>query len=155
MHPLPHRLLTPWLRLLSLPTQPAQSWHLSRLHDELHEYRHATTPLSKLSESSDIHFALHRAAFDGCPLHLTESELPPASALMYSYMIAKYTLRWGFYRVVGGCCKGRRDVREVVNPAKERKLDVVAGRHGIDKEEFRRVAGRLRLIYFQAQAEAT
>ena len=38
-------------------------------------------------------------------------------------------------------------MREVVNPRKERKLDVVAGRHGIDKEEFRRVAGRLRWVW--------
>ena len=73
---------------------------------------------------------------------------------MYSYMVAKYTLRWGFYRVAAGCCKGKEGsrwgnwgVREVVNPGKERKLDVVAMRHGIEKEEFRRVARRLRWLW--------
>ena len=85
-------------------------------------------------------------------------KLPPASVVMYGYMIAKFTLRWAFYRIAAGFCKregngkeggrgGRWGVREVVNPGKESKLDVVAGRHGIDKEEFRRVARRLRLVW--------
>lgn len=77
---------------------------------------------------------------------------------MYIYMVAKFTLRWGFYRVAAGCCKrktkgleggkgGDRDVREVVNPGKDGKLDAVASRHGIDKEEFRKIARRLRWVW--------
>ena len=165
MRPLATRFLTPWLRLLSLPTQPSPAWHLARLHDELLEYRLAATPIEKLSESSDVYFALHRAAYDGCPIPIPAIEietgkLPPASVLMYAYMIAKFTLRWGFYRVAAGCCRregreegeegerrGRWGVREVVNPGKESKLDAVAGRNGINKVEFRRVAGWLRWVW--------
>lgn len=66
-----------------------------------------------------------------------------------AYMMAKYTLRWGFYRVAAWICLGKKieGVREVVNPSKDRKLDEVAGRNGLDKEEFRRVGRRLRCVW--------
>ena len=38
-------------------------------------------------------------------------------------------------------------VREVVNPAKDSKLDEVAVRHGIDLAVFRRVGRRLRCVW--------
>ncbi|KAB5511701.1 hypothetical protein GE09DRAFT_1067588 [Coniochaeta sp. 2T2.1] len=63
--------------------------------------------------------------------------------------VAKYTSRWSFYRPTALLYKAPRPltVREVINPAKDSKLDEVAGRHGIDPVRFRRVGGGLRSVW--------
>ena len=64
-------------------------------------------------------------------------------------MLAKYTSRWGFYRMAALLC-GAPDaaaVREVVNPAKDSKLDEVAVRHGVNQAAFRRVGRTLRCVW--------
>ena len=64
-------------------------------------------------------------------------------------MFAKYTSRWGFYRMAALLC-GAPDaatVREVVNPAKDSKLDEVAVRHGMNPVAFRRVGRTLRCVW--------
>ena len=143
-------LLRRWHRMLGLPRQSPPSWYRDRLQEELEECRLAVTPIERLSETSDVYFATIRARYDGFPV---PDELPPFSAArhgpVYAYMVAKYTLRWGFYRTAGLLCRGpRRDaVREVVNPGKDRKLEEVASRHQIDPEEFRRVGRRLRRVW--------
>ncbi|CAM1502317.1 Fc.00g043010.m01.CDS01 [Cosmosporella sp. VM-42] len=149
MSPRLNTLLTKWHRLLDLPRQSPPSWYRDRLMEELYERRTAITFWNKLSETSDVFFSLSRAKYDGYPLR----ELPPFSIFrhgaVFVYMFAKYSFRWGFYRIAAKLCTREREglVREVVNPAKDAKLDEVAGRHGLDKEEFRRVGKRLRYIW--------
>jgi hypothetical protein len=140
-----------WYISLRLPRQSTGAWYRARLREERDELRQAATPFQKLSESSDVLFAISRARYDG--VLTTAPQLPcifaPRYALAYPYMLAKYTLRWSFYRRAALLCKvARYDlVCEVVNPAKDSKLDHVAARHGIDSGEFRRVCAGLRRIW--------
>jgi hypothetical protein len=137
-----------WLRL---PQQSTGAWYRARLKEERDELRHAATALQKLSESSDVLFAISRARYDG--IMATPPQLPcnfaPRYALAYPCMLTKYTLRWSFYRRVALLCKvARYDfVCEVVNPSKDSKLDEVARRHGIDSGEFRRICAGLRRVW--------
>ena len=64
-------------------------------------------------------------------------------------MMAKFTLRWIFYRVAAIICNAPHYdlVREVVNPSKDQKLEEVATRHHIDPVEFKRVGSKLRQVW--------
>jgi hypothetical protein len=64
-------------------------------------------------------------------------------------MLAKYTLRWKFYRTAAILCNIHHYdiVREVVNPSKDHKLDEVASRYQIDPVEFKRVGCQLRRVW--------
>lgn len=142
-------LLRRWHRLLGLPRQSPPSWHRLRLREELHERRTASTRIHRLSETADVFFTISRARYDG----IYSWKLPPFIASrhlpVYAYMLAKYTLRWGFYRTAALFCRVpmARAVCEVVNPAKDGKLDEVSARHGIDVVRFRRVGRRLRWVW--------
>lgn len=134
--------------MLGLPRQESKLWYRTRIREELVERRGAKNPLQKLSETSDVFFSLSRARYDGVLVR----KLPRFSyhhVCVYTYMFAKYTLRWYFYRTVtilcGVPCHDR--VREVVNPSKVHKLDEVASRHNIDVVQFRLVSRRLRYIW--------
>jgi hypothetical protein len=141
--------LRQWHRMLGLARQSPPSWYRDRLREELRELRAANTPWQKLSETSDVFFSISRAQYDGFPVR----ELPPFVAsrhvLVYAYMLAKYTLRWGFYRTAAIICNTPHYdlVREVVNPSKDHKLDEVASRHQIDPVEFERVGRQLRRVW--------
>src|SRR5262249_36418261 len=131
-------LLRRWHRMLGLSRQSPPSWYRNRLREELRERRTAgTTFWRKLGETSDVFFSISRARYDGFPVR----QLPPFAAsrhgLVYGYMLAKYTLRWKFYRTAAMLCDTPRHgwVREVVNPSKDHKLDEVAARHQIDPVE--------------------
>ena len=65
------------------------------------------------------------------------------------YMLAKYSLRWGFYRAAAVLCRAPcyHSIREVVNPAKDSKLDEVAARHQIDPDKFKRIGRKLRRVW--------
>ena len=134
--------------MLGLARHSPPSWYIDRLHEELEECRLAATPIEKLSETSDVFFATIRARYDGFPV--PEDRLPvltlTRSILVYAYMLAKFTLRWGFYRTAGLLCHNPRQVsvREVVNPGKDHKLEEAALRNQLDPSEFRRVGCRLR-----------
>jgi len=142
-------LLRRWHRMLGLPRQSPLSWHRHRLREELHERKTASTRIHRLSETADVLFTISRARYDG----VNSWKLPPFVAsrhlLVYAYMLAKYTLRWGFYRTAAVCCGAPtpRAVCEVVNPAKDSKLDEVSARHGIDVVRFRRAGRRLRWVW--------
>jgi hypothetical protein len=60
-------------------------------------------------------------------------------------MLAKYTLRWKFYRTAAFLCNAPHYdlVREVVNPSKDHRLEEVASRHQNDPVEFKRVGRQL------------
>lgn len=138
-----------WHSLLNLPRQSPPTWYRDRVREELQERRAANTPLHKLSETSDVFFSISRARHDGFPLHRLPTFNFFRNGGIYVYMMLKFTLRWGFYRVAARICqpRGAHDVREVVNPAKDRKLDEVAGRHGLDRGRFRRVGACLRRVW--------
>ncbi|KAI2637444.1 uracil phosphoribosyltransferase-domain-containing protein [Xylaria nigripes] len=125
-------VLTRWHRLLALPRQSPPSWYQDRYREEVAEFHEATTTLQKLSEESDVFFALSRAQYDGFPV----AELPhfrPRHVFVYAYMVGKYTSRWAFYRVLAILCGARHHatVREVVNASKDSKLEVVAPRGAV------------------------
>ena len=54
-------------------------------------------------------------------------------------MLAKFTLRWKFYRTAAFICNAPYydSVCEVVNPSKDQELKEVASRHQIDPVEFK------------------
>ncbi|KAI0912382.1 hypothetical protein F4823DRAFT_634378 [Ustulina deusta] len=141
-------VLNQWHKLLNLPRQSPISWHRDRFHEEVAELRDAKTRLEKLSEASDVFFALSRAKYDGFPI----GNMPPFRIHhipIYAYMLAKYTSRWAFYRVLALLCKAPScsTVREVVNPSKDNKLEVVARRHNIDPEKFTSMGRKLRRVW--------
>lgn len=138
-----------WHRMLGLRHQCPPSWHRERLREELHERRTATTNIHKLSEAADVFFTISRARYDGFSVGSLPSFVASRHAPVYTYMLAKYTLRWGFYRTAALFCRVPQPgaVREVVNPAKDSKMDEVSARHGIDAVQFRRVGRRLRRVW--------
>lgn len=149
MRSAPHGLLRRWHEMLGLSRQSPPSWYRDRIREELRELQGATTYWRKLSETSDAFFSISRAQYDGVPIR----KLPPFStsrhALVYVYMLVKYTLRWKFYRVAALLCKAPHhgSVCEVVNPSKDHKLEEVASRNNIDPVTFKQVGARLRRFW--------
>lgn len=159
-------ILRRWHRLMGLPRQSPPSWYRDRLREELQERRAAANGgrrLGVLSETADVFFTLSRARYDGAPARALPRFAFRRHAAVYAYMLAKFTSRWAFYRVLAFLCRrpcpcpggARADrarhrhepVREVVNPSRDRKLDEVASRHHIDPARFRRVGRRLRWVW--------
>lgn len=134
-----------WHHMLGLPRQAYPSWHRDRLREELKELRSAKSTRHRLSETSDVFFAISRARFDGIPIRKLPS-FDASHAVVYAYMVGKYTSRWLFYRSVGYLSSHRnsKSICEVVNPSKDRKLIEVACRHDIDPAAFTRIGRRLR-----------
>jgi len=148
MYSLTNALLRQWHRKLALPRQPTASWHRARLREELWERRTAENSLRKLSETSDVLFSISRAQHDGFPIRV-RPKFASRYVLIYVYMITKYTLRWKFYQLTARLCDVPNycEVREVVNPGKNHKLDEVAIRHNINAKEFKRVSHQLRRVW--------
>lgn len=142
-------LLKRWHQMLNLSRQSPSSWHRDRLREELLEHRLAKTPWQKLSEAADVFFSISRAQYDGFPIRKLPPFIASRHVFVYAYMLAKFTLRWNFYRRAAIMCKASHydSVREVVNPAKDRKLAEVASRHQIDPGEFKRVGRKLRQVW--------
>ncbi|PWW74497.1 hypothetical protein C7212DRAFT_326931 [Tuber magnatum] len=141
-------LLRRWHRMLGLSRQSPPSWYRDRVREELRERRTAKTPWQKLSETSDVFFSISRARCDGFPVRTLPPFVASRDILLYTYMLAKYTLRWKFYRTAATLCNTPYDkVREVINPNKDYKLDEVASRYQIDPVEFRRVCRQLRRVW--------
>lgn len=143
------RFLHRWHGMLGLSRQSPPSWYRDRIREELRERRAATTRWEELSETSDIFFCIIRAQNDGVPLRKLPPFIASRHTSVYVYMLAKYTLRWQFYRVTAllCCAPHYKSVREVVNPSKDHKLEEVACRHHIDAVTFKRVASKLRRIW--------
>ncbi|KAI1132609.1 hypothetical protein F5Y10DRAFT_261029 [Nemania abortiva] len=141
-------VLFQWHKLLGLPRQSPRSWHQDRFREELEELDEAENWLDRISESSDVLFAISRAKYDGFPIE----DLPRlrlGNVAIYAYMLAKYTSRYAFYRTLAFLCgaPAHSTVREVVNPTKDQKLEAVARRHHIDPEKFKSFGRRLRQFW--------
>jgi len=149
MRPMGGALLKRWHGMLGLSRQSPASWYRDRLREELRERRTAKTPCQKLSEASDVFFSSSRAQYDGFPTRKMPPFVTSRHALVYAYMLVKFTLRWQFYRTAAIICNAPHydSVREVVNPSKDGKLEEVASRHQIDPVEFKRVGRRLRQVW--------
>ncbi|KAI6308988.1 hypothetical protein MCOR29_009064 [Pyricularia oryzae] len=111
-----------WHAFLSLTHQVPVSWHSARLREKLVERRAAVTSISRSVERGLTYTASKVYIFIAVPIGVL------------LYIVAKFSLRWAFYRIVAFAsgARGRKlkDVREVVNPRKTGKVDEVAGRHG-------------------------
>ncbi|KAF8878148.1 hypothetical protein CPB85DRAFT_189020 [Mucidula mucida] len=136
-----------WHRMLGLRIQSPPSWYKDRVREELRERRTATTRIHTLSETSDVFFSILRARYDGFPVRTLPPFVAYRHTMVYAYMLGKYTLRWGFYRVVAVLCRAPSVVCEVVNPGKDDNLRQVALRHQIDPEVFKRMGRRVRMIW--------
>jgi hypothetical protein len=149
MSPTVDAILRRWHGMLGLSRQSPPSWYRDRLLEELRERRNAETFWEKLSETSDVFFSISRARYDGVPVRKLPSFVVSRHGPVYMYMLAKYTLRWEFYRTAAMLCDAPRYdlVCEVVNPSKDSKLDEVASRHHIDPVEFKRIGRRLRQVW--------
>ena len=147
--PCMRNLLRVWHRALNLPRQSPPSWYRERLREELQERQSARSPISKLSETADVFFASSRAHYDGCQLRGIPRNAGVGHLPVYLYMLAKYSSRWHFYRTVARLCRAPQldKVREVINPAKDRKLAEVAVRHHIDPIKFTHIGRRLRRVW--------
>ncbi|KAF2759858.1 hypothetical protein EJ05DRAFT_509546 [Pseudovirgaria hyperparasitica] len=146
---LKERIFMRWLSILKLPRQSDLSWHQNRLHEEVEELHEAQTRLEKYSETSDVIFLVYRARHDGFDLSQPQFNDNLRPSLVHLYMVAKYTSRYGFYKMTAWLCKSGRKgaVNEVTNASKDEKLEAVARRHEMDVQEFVTVARRLRRIW--------
>ncbi|KAK8063504.1 hypothetical protein PG996_008156 [Apiospora saccharicola] len=130
-------------------------WYRDRLREELQELRDAKGRWERLSETSDVMFAISRAQHDGFPVR--QSPLPALTStfegkqcwVVCAYMLGKYTSRWLFYRTAASLSgmKDPQSVREVVNPTKDSKIEEVASRHQVDKAKFCRISRHLRRVW--------
>ena len=133
--------------MLNLRSHPL-FFHQAQLTKDILEYQEATTFITCLSQASDVIFTTSRARYEGSSV----SNLPTLisnnanNAVIYAYMMAKFTSRWAFY-LAASRLSGEREVREVVNPRKDENLVAVARRHGLDHIRFSRVARILRCVW--------
>jgi len=135
--------------MLNLAHQSPASWHTARATEEIEELLEAPNRIYRLSETTDVFFAISRAKYDGFPIESIPSfpETFPRS-IVYPYMIWKYTARWALYKAVAKFCGGDwKNMREVVNPGKDSKLVEVALRHNIDPVKFVKVGRRIRRVW--------
>ncbi|KAL3476031.1 hypothetical protein BJX99DRAFT_228735 [Aspergillus californicus] len=142
-------MLRQWHGVLRLTRQPVASWHRDRVREELKERRMAETCGHRLSETSDVLFSLSRARYDGFPVRSVPCKVTLYYLLAHTYMVAKYTSRWSFYKVAAYLSGAPHYglVREVVNPKKSAKLDQVATRHQIDPMRFKAVSRQLLRVW--------
>jgi hypothetical protein len=117
-------------------------WHQADVLDELREFEEAEGLVNKWSELSDVVYTYTRAHWSG---H-TDIEFPLNKINFYVgllYMFPKYSLRYGFYRVLGRKFDKNIKMTEVRNPKKIEKLKIIAQKHNIDEEKFIQEAKKL------------
>ncbi len=117
-------------------------WHKKDMADEIQEYEEANGFVARWSELSDIVYTYTRGKWSG------HNELIfPLSKRHFLfgslYMFPKYTLRWSFFVTAGKSAGAEKTIREVRNPSKIFKLDDVAERYGVNRDDFREVCRKL------------
>lgn len=142
------RLVQCWIRKLSLKRQLSRAWHRARIREELQERRMASSALQKLSETADVLFSINRAQHDGVFIRKLPRSLSLRHLPVCVYMIAKFSLRWGFFRTAALLSqeKNYRAVCEVINARKNHKLAQVAVRHRMSPK-FVQICHRLRRFW--------
>jgi hypothetical protein len=97
----------------------------------------------------DVFFSISQAQYDGFPAWTLPPFIASRYALIYVYMLAKYTLCWKFYGAAAILCSAPHYdlVREVVNPSKDHKLGEVTSCYQIDWAEFKRIGYQLQRVW--------
>ncbi|CCU81833.1 unnamed protein product [Blumeria hordei] len=140
-------IINRWHTILGVASRPDRSWYQKCLRDEFKERHEARGILEQLSETSDVFYNITRAHHDGHSIGRIPA-FNSAHIPVYVYMFGKYTLRWGFYRAVARRCNApHENIREVINPSKNHKLEKVANRHNIDEARFKKAAHQLRRFW--------
>jgi len=117
-------------------------WHKNDIKDELFELGEAKGIISKWSEISDVVYTYTRARWSGHK----ELDFPLKKYHFYIglvYMFPKYTLRWKFFNKLGKKFDKKLNITEVRNPKKVQKLEDIADRYNLDKDEFKKEVKRL------------
>jgi hypothetical protein len=117
-------------------------WHQADILEELREFKEAKGLINRWSELSDVVYTYTRAHWSG---H-TEILYPLNKKYFYVgllYMFPKYSLRYGFYRVLGKQIDKKAKLKEVRNPKKIEKLEHIAKKYNLDPEEFKKEADKL------------
>ncbi len=128
-----------WHRLLDMDRHDL-AWHKGDVADELAELHESTGFVHTWSEYSDVVYTLTRARHGG---HTLDSPLKRRQFVYGSiYMFPKYTLRWLFFYRAGKKAGANRKVTEVRNPQKLHKLEHIAGKYGMQPDEFVAVCRR-------------
>lgn len=128
-------LIHRWHSYLDMPKNDLD-WHRKDIEDELLEFKQAKKFFDKWSEISDVVYTYTRAKWSG---H-TDINFPLSRSYFYVgllYMFPKYTLRWRFFRAVGKKIDSDLNIKEVRNPRKSEKLDVMAEKYNLDKIQFK------------------
>jgi len=98
--------------------------------------------INKWSELSDVAYTYTRAHWSG---H-TDIKFPLSKTNFYIgllYMFPKYSLRYGFYRVLGRKIDKNAKLKEVRNPKKIEKLKFIASKYNLDPDKFTEEAKKL------------
>ena len=115
-------------------------WHVGDMADEYEEYIQAKGFFNTWSEMSDVVYTYTRGrCYDDCK-NLKNPFGFFKTLLGLVYMYPKYTLRWSFYRFVGK--KFGKNICEVRNYKKEWKLDHIAEKNNIPKDEFKEAVNK-------------
>lgn len=110
------------------------AWHQQDVADELAELQEASGLIDRWSEKSDVVYTVTRARWSGHNVDYPINKLDTALGLCYMY--PKYTTRFLFYRKAGRKIDPKSDVRQVRNPKKVHKLQLIAERYDLPPEEF-------------------
>ena len=134
-------IITLWHNLLGMEKHDFD-WHKSDIHDELMEYKEARGFIEKWSEISDVVYTYTRAKWTG---HSGIFFPLPRKYFVWGllYMFPKYTSRWLFFIVAGKLVKSKKIIREVRNPLKISKLDKIAEKYNLNKDNFCAVCQKL------------
>ena len=134
-------IINKWHSILDMPIKDYY-WHQADVLEELRELEEAEGLINKWSELSDVAYTYTRAHWSG---H-TDIEFPFTKTNFYIwllYMFPKYSLRYGFYRVLGKKIDKNVKLKEVRNPKKIDKLKHIALKYNLDPEKFTKEAKKL------------
>ena len=135
------KIINKWHSILDMPKKDFE-WHRQDVLDELQEFSEAKGLINKWSELSDVVYTSTRAHWSG---HET-IEYPLSKISFYVgllYMFPKFTLRFGFYRVLGKKIDKNVLMKEVRNPKKIEKLEHIALKYNLNPEQLKIEAEKL------------
>ena len=112
-------------------------WYKKDLADELAEYYQETTIIHKWSELSDVVYVFTRAKWNGYDIDFPFNRWQFLLGLIY--MLPKYSDRFIFFKMAGRRAEAKKDLHEVRNPRRIRKLDHIAKKYEIDPSKFKAI----------------
>ena len=134
-------IINKWHSILNMPIKDYY-WHQADVLEELREFEEANGLINKWSELSDVAYTYTRAHWSGHK----DIEYPLSKINFYVgllYMFPKYSLRYGFYRVLGKKIDKNVKLKEVRNPIRAEKLEHIARKYKLDPVKFKIEAEKL------------